>query len=430
VDGCHSVWQLILAGVPQGSALGPLLFIIFIDDITENIGATIKLFADDTSLYMTVDNNMHAVTQQLNQDLNIISDWANRWLVSFNPQKTKSMVVTLKHNLLCPPLSFNNHILEDAESHKHLGIELNTTLTWKQHTESIALTTNKKINILSHLSKVLDRKTLSIMYTSFIRPSLEYGNIIWCNCTDNESDTLEAIQRRAARIITGGIIRTNTISLYLECGIETLQERRNRNVLLFFHRIVNGNVPDYLHELRPPGTMDRQRYNLRQQHNYTVPRCRLAKYKNSFFPKAINMWNSLNETLKTIVDYDAFKRELEKGKPSENPLYIIANRNENIIISRIRMNCSDLKNHLYTLKIIDNSDCQCGYNCEDSYHFFFICPLYNRPRAIFHNTIANYASFTLRTVLYGRENLQLKDNITIITATLKYIKDSQRFNQN
>ena len=166
--------------------------------------------------------------------------------------------------------------------------------------------------------------------------------------------------------------------------------------------------------------MERQRYNLRQQYNYTVPKCRLTKYKNSFFPKAVNMWNSLSNDLKIIVDYDTFKRELEKHVPKENPLFIIGDRKENIIIARIRMNCSDLKAHLFNLKILDSADCQCGHNCEDSFHFLFTCPLYNRPRAILHNTVANLASFTLRTVLYGRETLHQKDNITIITAANRF----------
>ena len=86
------------------------------------------------------------------------------------------------------------------------------------------------------------------MYTSFIRPCLEYGNILWCNCTLAEDDILEAIQKRALRIITGGIIRTHTIGLYEETNTEPLAKRRDRNVLLFFYKIVN-KVPNYLSDI-------------------------------------------------------------------------------------------------------------------------------------------------------------------------------------
>ena len=370
---------------------------------------------------------MQEATDQLNSDLEKINTWANKWLVSFNPQKTKSMVVTLKKNLVCPNLYFNNHLLQDTTSHKHLGIEINSTLTWNQHIDTLASSANKKLNVFNQLSKLLDRKTLHIMYTSFIRPCLEYGNIVWCNCTTNESESLEAIQRRAARIITGGIIRTNKACLYEECALESLEDRRDRSVLLFFHKIINGKVPVYLNELKPSGTMDRQQYNLRQQNNYTIPKCRLTRYQNSFLPRAINMWNMLPNSVKSIHDYDSFKRELEKNVPLENPLYLIGNRKENILMARIRMNCSDLKSHLFNLNIIDTAECRCGYQTEDSYHFFFTCPLFGRPRVTFHNIVSTYASFTLRTVLYGRENLNFMQNKTIICATIDYINSTKRF---
>ena len=95
------------------------------------------------------------------------------------------------------------------------------THTWKNHSNSNAENANKKRNILVHLSKLLDRKTLSIMYSPFIRPSLEYENIISCNCTEQETELLESIQIRALRIITGGIICTHKHSLYEEISNES-----------------------------------------------------------------------------------------------------------------------------------------------------------------------------------------------------------------
>ena len=109
------------------------------------------------------------------------------------------------------------------------------------------------------------------MYQSFIRPSLEYGNIIYCNCTDIENDMLESVQRRAARIITGGIISTATLCLYNELSIEPLSTRRDRNVLLMFHKIINQTTPQYLYELKPLTVNQRQGHNLRRANNFTVP---------------------------------------------------------------------------------------------------------------------------------------------------------------
>ena len=109
-----SEWISISAGVPQGSILGPLLFLVYINDIVLDIDSTIRLFADDTSLYMIVDNPLHtAIT--LNQDLAKISTWADKWLVTFNTQKTESLLISRKINKpIHPPIVMNNdHIYLD-----------------------------------------------------------------------------------------------------------------------------------------------------------------------------------------------------------------------------------------------------------------------------------------------------------------------------
>ena len=213
----------------------------------------------------------------MNRDLERISNWAKLWLVSFNPDKTKSLYITLKPTVAKSDLTFDNHVLESTESHKHIGIVFNNSLTWKHHIDTIYVATNKKVFFFSKLKFLLDRKTLTTLYSSYIRPSLEYANIIWNNCTELESDKLESIQRRAARIITGSIVRTSSNLLYEETSLEPLVRRRERNMLLHFHKIINKNVPSYLHELKPITNLDRHGRNLRSNNNLNIPHCRINK---------------------------------------------------------------------------------------------------------------------------------------------------------
>ena len=116
INGQSSDWSLIGAGVPQGSILGPLLFLIFINDIVKDIGASVRLFADDTSWYIVVESPQSAATI-LSGDMSTISNWANFWLVDFNTAKTLSMVVSRKLNKPThPPLFMNNRLINDSES--------------------------------------------------------------------------------------------------------------------------------------------------------------------------------------------------------------------------------------------------------------------------------------------------------------------------
>ena len=149
----RSQWGKISPGEPQGAVLGPVTFLIYINDITENIKSNIKLFADDTSLYVTIDEDAVTATNQLNDNLAQISKWADTWLVKFNAGKSKALSYTQRNlSNIELPLSFNNTTLHTVAKHKHLGVELSTNLSWKKdQITTIRENAGKKLNILAKL---------------------------------------------------------------------------------------------------------------------------------------------------------------------------------------------------------------------------------------------------------------------------------------
>ena len=218
IPGAKSDWSFIQAGVPQGSILGPLLFLIFINDIVTDIGANIRLFADDTSLYIIVEHPDTAALC-LNNDLQTITVWAHKWLVTFNPLKTESLTISRKLNKpYYPPLYMSGTQINEVNSHKQLGIYLSNDCTWHNRFEYIKEKAWKRLNTMRRLKLVLDRKSLEIVYISFIRPTLEYGDTLWDNCTLYEKRELDKIQNEAARIVTGTTALVSLQSLYDEVG--------------------------------------------------------------------------------------------------------------------------------------------------------------------------------------------------------------------
>ena len=214
-EGQKSTWEDTQAGVPQGSVLGPYLFLLYVNDIVENVKCNIRLFADDTSLF-TVIENADSITL-LDEDLYNIAKWSDQWCIILNPSKTKSMTFTRLDNQW-PNVKFNATEIPDEPHHTHLGLTLSSDATWKEHINRIYEKASYRLNILRMLKYDMDRKSLSRFFTSYIRPILEYGNIIWDNCSDQESKLLESIQLDAARIITGLRRGTSHTVLYNELG--------------------------------------------------------------------------------------------------------------------------------------------------------------------------------------------------------------------
>ena len=197
-----SDWSALEAGVSQGSILGPLLFLIYINDVEEDISSTIRLFADETSLYRLVDSPLEAA-MTLNRDVSRVYAWAKKWLVTFNPDKSEALLILRKHGRpYHPSIYMNSQPISEVTSHKHLGIILSNDCTWHAHFELIKAKAWSRINVMRKLKFHLDRRSLQIIYFSFIRPRLEYGDVVWNNCAQYEANEFEKIQYETARIVS------------------------------------------------------------------------------------------------------------------------------------------------------------------------------------------------------------------------------------
>ena len=185
LSGQHSSWTSITAGMPQGSILGSLFFLIYINDLSKNLSSNPKSFTDDTFLFSVV-HNLNTSTNNLNnlnEDLKKINDWATQWKMSFNPDPTKqAQEVIFSHKikkLLHSPLNFNNTNVKQAAFQKHLGLILDSQISLEEHLKTTFSKVNKTVGLIRKLRKSLSRTSLISLYKSFIQPHLEYGDIIY-----------------------------------------------------------------------------------------------------------------------------------------------------------------------------------------------------------------------------------------------------------
>ena len=191
----------VSAGVPQGSVLVPLLFIMYINDIAENLISLSRLFADETSFnYSNLDELQ--IKTLIDHDLKELDEWSKKWLMSFNPDKTE--IIFSNTDIPDFNLTFNGRTIPITNSHKHLGVTFSSDAKCNIHIENILLSIYKHLNVLRKLKYKLSRKNLEKLYLIFIRPIFEYACEVWDNCGVGNSNKLDQLQLvEAARIVTG-----------------------------------------------------------------------------------------------------------------------------------------------------------------------------------------------------------------------------------
>ena len=422
-------WGRTNAGVPQGSVLGPLLFLIFINDITHVIRhCNIRLFADDTCLFIEVDDPDIQATQ-LNEDLENLNGWAKRWHVDFSPPKTEELLISRKRNPINHPTLFLDHeTINVVDHHKHLGLTISSNLSWAEHINSIADKANRRLGILRSLKYKLDRLSLEKIYLGFMRPLLEYGDIVWDTPLEIV-DILENIQLNAARIVVGATAKSSTRGLYQETCWEPLHNRREFHRLTLMYKIVHGNSPSYLGEIVPNLVANRTGYQLRNRGDLDPPLARLNVYANSFFPKTANLWNNLDREARLAPSIEAFKARHARSLPKRNIMYYFGGRRESVIQARMRIRNSPLKADLFRfLHVIDSPLCPCPMGVEeDAKHFFFNCPLFQEQRRVLVADLLPYTFENIEPLLFGLPEQDHVTNIHIFSAVHKYIKDTKRF---
>ena len=304
VRGTFSESKPVLSGVPQGTALGPLLFLIYINDMPLVVESPIALFADDAFIYRPISTNNDA--NALQNDLNNLMQWEKSWSMEFHPSKCQLLRITNKKKIIDSNYTIHCKKLELVDTAKYLGVTLSKNLSWKHH---IGVITSKAHNMRLFLQRNFvkaNKETKLKCYNIYVRPIIEYASSVWnpINQTTLIS-RLEMVQRKSIRWIFSDWKRDVSVTnLRQSLGMKTLETRRTIAQLKTFHELIHF-TKHVEKEILPK----RQRcLDIKFKPLYGC----IKSYSQSFFPHVVKLWNSLPRNIINMKNKIGFNKEIEK----------------------------------------------------------------------------------------------------------------------
>jgi hypothetical protein len=288
--------------------LGPLLFLVYINDLPDNINSTVRLFADDCVLYKEVQNQIDA--DALQNDLNTLSKWEKDWQMHFNPDKCFVMRLTHKRAPKYFEYTLGNSILQTTASHPYLGVTITQNLTWNKHVDNITSSANRTLGFIRRNLYSCPQHVKESAYKTLVRPLVEYSSSTWDPYTQSLTNQIEKVQNRSARFVTGDYKSKSPGSMtnmLKKLGWESLQSRRKCKRLATLQKSITGHLSIPVGNLLQPAPRASRHTNSKAFATFSASKdC----FKNSYFPRTVRDRNVLPEDIINIEEPKLFKTAL------------------------------------------------------------------------------------------------------------------------
>ena len=332
VNNCYSNNLKIRSGVPQGSILGPLLFLIYINDILlSSDSINIDLYADDSTIHHT-DYTISDIENRLQCNLNEINHWCKQNNMSLHPGKSKCMLLSTKYKMRNARkllLTVDSIIIENVDVYKLLGVLIDNTLSWKPQISAVCRKLNSKIALLKQIIYFLSDEMKKMFYNAYIMPCFDYCITVWGKGVKSKSDLnrILRIQKRAARIILKKPSYTCSLDMLNELNWLTFENRCAYHMGLLIYKCKNQLLPNYMTNLIT--FTSNETYNLRSASRNKIAqlKARTNYLKDTFSYCSTEIWNSIPLHVKKCVSIYSFKKnfkrflmEIQNQKKSMNAL--------------------------------------------------------------------------------------------------------------
>ena len=304
-------------GVPQASILGPLLFLIYLNDLPNSTNLNVLSFADDTTVHAS-GSNLNELVRKINNELNKIQEWLCENKLSLNINKTNFMVFSpksyLNENIDLKINGINIRqcgYLRDQNTIKFLGVYLDEQLTWKLHIDHISNNIAKSLYTLNKVKNILPVAALRSIYFALIHIHLSYGILAWGNSTS--VNKLFKLQKRAVRIIMHMPYRAHTDPLFKSLNILKIHDLYKLQVSLFAHDYVNNRLPNSFHQFYPNPRISEVETRSMNSLRLYIPRARTNFSNCSIYMLVPKMWNQIELNIRCIISRNIFIHSLKKN---------------------------------------------------------------------------------------------------------------------
>ena len=326
LDGHYSDWLAVTSGVPQGSILGPLLFLVYINDMPSYIhhGSNLALFADDSKLYHPI--NTASSRTCLQADLDGLHKWSIDHGMSFNITKCKVLHMSKRRSRREPQQNYHleGQVLSSVPMTYDLGVAVTDQLSWGTHIKELCAKANKVLGLVKRICgrDICDVQSRQVLYTTLVRPIVEYAAQLWSPYTATHRGLLEQIQRRATKFILNYPPREVTyVDRLTQLNLLPLETRREIQDLVLVFKFKNGLINTNFSPFLSPVAPHYRTRNFDPLNFKPLSSHRQDYYTNSFFPRSVNQWNTLPSVIKHSSSLHQFKNQLTDYYKSKLPNY-------------------------------------------------------------------------------------------------------------